>query len=420
MPETSVPPRGQPVKPWAILLAAGQGHRLAAATGGLAKQFLHWQGMPLYWHAAKAMSRSAAVAGIVFVFPPADYDAHAENLRALYAAGDLGLPCLTAVGGALRQDSVRHGLAALPADVSHVLIHDAARPFVSPALIRKICASLESGVPGAIPALPVTDTIKTVSHDLVTGTLPRHTLRAVQTPQGFRLELLLQAHSHAEKQKLNVTDDASLLEELGCEVHVVEGEAANVKITNPEDMDLLRPPHALPRPCTGMGYDVHRYAPGGRPMRLGGVLIPAGPEVAAHSDGDVLLHALTDAILGCAGLGDIGQHFSDKDPRFDNISSALLLDEALDMVRKKGVQLCHADLTLIAQTPRLAPHREEIRKNIARLLALPADCVNLKASTEEGLGFTGRAEGIKAYAVVTAWAGARAAFAPPSFLQRDI
>ena len=418
MSDTSVPPRGQPAKPWAILLAAGQGSRLAAVSGGLAKQFLHWQGMPLYWHSARSMSRSAAVAGIVFVFPPADYAAHAESLRALYAAEDLGLPCLTAAGGPLRQDSVRHGLAVLPANTRHVLIHDAARPFVSPELIRKICASLESSAPGTIPALPVTDTIKTVSHGLVTGTLPRHTLMAVQTPQGFNLDHLLQAHRHAEAQNLNVTDDASLLEALGYEVRVIEGEAANVKITNPEDMDLLQGPPVLPRPCTGMGYDVHRYAPG-RPMRLGGVLIPGGPEVVAHSDGDVLLHALTDAVLGCAGLGDIGQHFSDKDPRFDNISSALLLDEALDMVRQKGVQLCHADLTVVAQTPRLAPYREEIRKNIARLLALPADCVNLKASTEEGLGFTGRAEGIKAYAVVTAWAGARAAFAPPSSLQRD-
>lgn len=418
MSDSSVPPRGQPAKPWAILLAAGQGSRLAAVSGGLAKQFLHWQDMPLYWHSARAMSRSAAVAGIVFVFPPADYAAHAESLRALYAAEDLGLPCLTAAGGPLRQDSVRHGLAVLPANTRHVLIHDAARPFVSPELIRKICASLESGAQATIPALPVTDTIKTVSHGLVTGTLPRHTLMAVQTPQGFSLDHLLQAHRHAEAQNLSVTDDASLLEALGYEVRVVEGEAANVKITNPEDMDLLQGPPALPRPCTGMGYDVHRYAPG-RPMRLGGVLIPGGPEVVAHSDGDVLLHALADAVLGCAGLGDIGQHFSDKDPRFDNISSALLLDEALDMVRQKGVQPCHADLTIVAQTPRLAPYREEIRKNIARLLALPADCVNLKASTEEGLGFTGRAEGIKAYAVVTAWAGARAAFAPPSSLQRD-
>ncbi len=419
MSDISVPPRGQPVKPWAILLAAGQGRRLAAATGGLAKQFLHWQGMPLYWHAARAMSRSAAVAGIVFVFPPADYTAHEENLRALYAAEDLGLPWLTAAGGELRQDSVRHGLTVLPASTRHVLIHDAARPFISPSLIRNICAALESGAPGAVPALPVTDTIKTVSHGLVTGTLPRHTLMAVQTPQGFNLDLLLQAHRHAETEKLNVTDDASLLEALGHEVRVVEGEAANVKITNPEDMDLLRAPSALPRPCTGMGYDVHRYG-SGRPMRLGGVVIPGGPEVVAHSDGDVLLHALTDAVLGCAGLGDIGQHFSDKDPRFENISSALLLDEALDMVRQKGVQLCHADLTIVAQTPRLAPYREEIKKNIARLLALPADCINLKASTEEGLGFTGRAEGIKAYAVVSAWAGARAAFAPPSSLHRDI
>ena len=402
MPESSILSPGQN-KPWAILLAAGQGSRLAAATGGSAKQFISWRGVPLYWHAARAMSRSATVAGIVFVFPQTDHDAHKERLRELHAADDLGLPWLTATGGELRQDSVWNGLCVLPAGARHVLIHDAARPFVMPALIRNVCEALQQGIAGVIPALPVTDTIKTVADGLVTGTLPRQTLVAVQTPQGFSLEHLRQAHLNAQEKGLGVTDDASLLEALGYKVHIVEGEVSNVKITNPDDLALLQDAPALPRPCTGMGYDVHRYAPG-RPMKLGGILIPTGPEVVAHSDGDVLLHALTDAVLGCAGLGDIGQHFSDKDPRFDNISSSLLLDQALDMARQAGVRLCHADLTVVAQTPRLAPYREEIKKNIARLLALPQSCVNVKASTEEGLGFTGRAEGIKAYAVVTAWA----------------
>lgn len=402
MPESSIPSLGQN-KPWAILLAAGQGSRLAAATGGNAKQFISWRGVPLYWHAARAMSRSATVAGIIFVFPQTDHDAHNELLRELHAAEDLGLPWLTATGGEMRQDSVWNGLRTLPAGTRHVIIHDAARPFVTPALIRNVCEALQKGIAGVIPALPVTDTIKTVADGLVTGTLPRQSLVAVQTPQGFSLELLRQAHRHAQEKRLGVTDDASLLEALGHKVHIVEGEVSNVKITNPDDLALLQDASVLPRPCTGMGYDVHRYAPG-RPMKLGGILIPSGPEVVAHSDGDVLLHALTDAVLGCAGLGDIGQHFSDKDPRFDNISSSLLLDQALDMARQAGVRLCHADLTVIAQTPRLAPYREEIKKNIARLLALPPSCVNVKASTEEGLGFTGRAEGIKAYAVVTAWA----------------
>lgn len=412
MPESSIPPPGRN-KPWGILLAAGQGSRLAAVTGGNAKQFISWRGVPLFWHAARAMSRSATVAGIIFVFPKNEHDAHTERLRELHAADDLGLPWLTAVGGELRQDSVWNGLCVLPAGTRHVLIHDAARPFVTPTLIRNVCEALQQGIAGVIPALPVTDTIKTVAAGLVTGTLPRETLAAVQTPQGFSFELLRQAHQHAQKNNLSVTDDASLLEALGHKIHVIEGEASNVKITKPDDLALLQDAPALPRPCTGMGYDVHRYALG-RPMKLGGILIPSGPEVVAHSDGDVLLHALTDAVLGCAGLGDIGQHFSDKDPKFDNISSALLLDQALDMARQAGVRLCHADVTVVAQTPRLAPYREEIKKNIARLLALPPNCVNVKASTEEGLGFTGRAEGIKAYAVVTAWAETAPARVSPS------
>lgn len=418
MPESSIPHPGQ-IKPWAILLAAGQGSRLAAAADGRAKQFLPWRGAPLYWHSARAMSRSAVVAGIVFVFPQNGHAEHEERLRELHVAEDLGIPWLTAVGGEMRQDSVWNALCVLPADARHVLIHDAARPFLTPALVRSVCEALQHGACGVIPAVPVTDTIKTVADGLVTGTLPRQALMAVQTPQGFSSDLLRRAHAHARETGLSVTDDASLLEALGHSVHVVEGEAANVKITNPDDLALLHEAPALPRPCTGMGYDVHRYGPG-RPMRLGGILIPAGPEVVAHSDGDVLLHALTDAVLGCAGLGDIGQHFSDKDPRFDNISSALLLDQALDMARQAGVRLCHADMTVVAQTPRLAPYREEIKKNIARLLALPPACVNLKASTEEGLGFTGRAEGIKAYAAVTAWAEDCPALVPPSPLQRDI
>ena len=400
MPESSIPHPGQ-IKPWAILLAAGQGSRLAAAADGRAKQFLPWRGAPLYWHSARAMSRSAVVAGIVFVFPQNGHAEHEERLRELHVAEDLGIPWLTAVGGEMRQDSVWNALCVLPADARHVLIHDAARPFLTPALVRSVCEALQHGACGVIPAVPVTDTIKTVADGLVTGTLPRQALMAVQTPQGFSSDLLRQAHAHARETGLSVTDDASLLEALGHSVHVVEGEAANVKITRPEDLDLLRDEAPIPSIRTGMGYDVHRYGQG-RPMRLGGVSIPNAPEVLAHSDGDVLLHALSDALLGCACLGDIGQHFSDKDPQFEGISSAILLHQVLDMAREAGCTPCHVDMTIVAQVPKLAPYREEIRKNVARLMGLPASCVNLKATTEEHLGFTGRSEGIKAYAVVTA------------------
>lgn len=390
-------------KPWALILAAGQGRRLSAATAGCAKQFLEWRGAPLYWHAARALSRSAAVAGLVFVFPENQYAQAEEQLRALCRGEDPGLPCLAVAGGGQRQDSVRLGLAAIPAGVRFVLVHDGARPFLSPALARGVCEALRGGAQAVVPALPVTDTIKLVEDGVVTATLPRERLAAVQTPQGFDLALLRQSHQYALGRNLIVTDDAALIEALDHTVRIIPGEATNVKITYPDDLALLQAPPIPLRPRVGMGYDVHRYG-AGHPLKLGGVLIPGAPEVLAHSDGDVLLHALMDALLGCAGLGDIGCHFPDADARFEGISSAILLDQVLEMTRAAGLTLEHADLTIVAQTPRLAPFREEIRRNLCRLLGLPKEQVNLKASTEEGLGFTGRVEGIKAYAVVSALA----------------
>ena len=400
MPEESQP-QCPASKPWALILAAGQGSRLSAVLDGAAKQFLHWRGAPLFWHSARAMSRSATVAGVVFVFPERDMGAAQDMLANLQHRDDLGLPWLVATGGALRQDSVRLGLSVLPAQARSVLIHDAARPFLRPELVRRVCAALAGGAVGVIPAIPVTDTIKMVADGRVTDTLPRADLVAVQTPQGFALDELRAAHAYALRAGLTVTDDAALLEALGHEVCVIPGEANNVKITRPEDLVFLHAAVPERETCTGMGYDVHRFGQG-RPMKLGGVLIPHAPQVLAHSDGDVLLHALIDAILGCACLDDIGAHFPDNDPRFEGISSAVLLHEALDLTREAGVTPRHVDLTLVAQTPRITPWRGEIRKNVARLLGLPLDAVNLKATTEEHLGFTGRAEGIKAYAVVTA------------------
>lgn len=403
--------RASSLRPWALLLAAGRGSRMAAATGGTAKQFLLWKGLPLYWHSALTFSRSAAVAGVVFVFPPDELPAREAELRTLDAHAALGLPWKVACGGAERHDSVRNGLAVLPREATHVLVHDAARPFVSARLVREVRDALADGAQAVIPGLPVTDTIKLVEGERVSATLPRHRLMAVQTPQGFALDALKAAHAAhaaaaAEGGAAPVTDDAMLMEAAGHTVRIVAGEKTNLKITTAEDMAALAPPQAL-LPRTGMGYDVHRFAPdptgpGARPMKLGGLLIDKAPAVLAHSDGDVLLHALCDALLGCACLGDIGDHFSDADAAFDNISSALLLDRVLTLFHRSGLQLCHADLTIVAQKPRLAAHKDAIRKNVARLLHLPPTSVNLKATTEERLGFTGREEGIKAYAVVSA------------------
>ncbi|WP_300803104.1 2-C-methyl-D-erythritol 4-phosphate cytidylyltransferase [uncultured Desulfovibrio sp.] len=404
-------------RPWALLLAAGRGSRMAAATGGTSKQFLIWKDSPLYWHSALTFSRSSAVAGIVFVFPPGELARCEAEVRALDARQPLGLPWAAVEGGAERDDSVRNGLAALPGAAVHVLIHDAARPFMSARLVRTVQAELAAGAVAVIPALPVTDTIKMVEGARVLSTLPRHRLVAVQTPQGFARAELEAAHAArmeeaARGQGQPVTDDAMLMEAAGHAVRVVPGEKTNVKITTVEDMALLSPPPSL-QPRTGMGYDVHRYAqdagdPKARPMKLGGIAIDKAPAVLAHSDGDVLLHALCDALLGCACLGDIGEHFPDADARFDNISSAILLDQVLTRVRRAGLRLCHADMTIVAQRPRLAAFKDAIRRNVARLLQLPPEAVNVKATTEERLGFTGREEGIKAYAVVSAL------YAPPA------
>ncbi len=397
---------------WTLLLAAGRGTRLAAATGGTAKQFLEWHGKPLYWESVRSLSRCARMSGIVFVFPETALEAEKDRVARLMREESPGLAWRAVSGGALRQDSVRNGLDALPRDCTRVLVHDAARPFASPLLVNRILDAMErqqaSGiVGGVIPGVPVTDTIKIVSDGSVSKTPDRASLTAVQTPQGFDRSILQLAHARAKEEKWVVTDDASVLELAGFPVWVVEGESGNRKITSPEDLEMLQEKN-VSEPCVGYGYDVHRYAleetlrQPARPMKLGGIPIPDAPEVLAHSDGDVLLHALMDALLGCIGAGDIGLLFPDSDPAFDNMNSAVLLDEVLGRVRKEGVRITHVDLTIVAQIPRLAPYRETIRKNVARLLGMEPARINMKATTEEGLGFTGEKLGIKAVAVVSA------------------
>lgn len=401
---------------WAVILAAGSGTRLAQALteagGPQRKQYLALDGAPLFWKSACTFARIQAVQGLIFVFPPQDLERMSQAVAELYHRDPLGLPWLACAGGERRQDSVRLGLAALPKPCGSVLVHDAARPFASAALARRVLAALSDELPAAIPGLAVTDTIKRVSaNDIVVDTPERASLRAVQTPQGFRLAPLLAAHARAEAEGWEVTDDAALMERAGHRVVVVQGEEANVKITTPADLPLLQPREAT-APRTGWGYDVHRYLAQdedspkvlakARPMMLGGVAIAGAPQVLAHSDGDVLLHALTDALLGIACAGDIGQLFPDTDAAFENMPSAIFVTEALKRVRLAGFRPMHADLTVIAQTPKLAPHKARIAAQVAQLLELPVDAVNVKATTEEGLGFTGEKRGLKAVAVVTA------------------
>jgi 2-C-methyl-D-erythritol 4-phosphate cytidylyltransferase / 2-C-methyl-D-erythritol 2,4-cyclodiphosphate synthase len=385
---------------WTIILAAGRGSRLASSTGGKCKQFLHHEGHPLYWRSVLTMSAIPELAGVVLVFPAQELDRCRAELENLKNIGDPGVRILAVSGGDRRQDSVRLGLAALPRDCERVLVHDSARPFFSAALVHTLLAGLTGEACGVIPAIAVTDTVKQVEDDLVLATPPRETLRAAQTPQLFPTALLRRIHEQALAEDWEVTDDAGMIERAGFAVRVVPGETANLKITTPEDLRVLATPAPLPVPCTGFGYDVHAYG-GNRPMVLGGMPIAGAPFIKAHSDGDVLLHALCDAILGCLGLGDIGEHFPDSDEKFENISSAILLSEVMDKARSQGLTISHVDLTVIAQTPRLAPHKTAIRGNVARLLELSDLQVNVKATTEEHLGFTGRKEGIKAVAVVT-------------------
>jgi 2-C-methyl-D-erythritol 4-phosphate cytidylyltransferase / 2-C-methyl-D-erythritol 2,4-cyclodiphosphate synthase len=420
MTSTGQHPSDKPL--WAVLLAAGSGVRLAqalASGSGPAprKQYLDLHGAPLFWHSARTLARVQAVKGLVLVFPPEDCERLAAQVAGLDAGEPLGLPWRICAGGARRQDSVRLGLAELPGDCTAVLVHDSARPFASAALVRRVAEALAGATVAAIPGLGVTDTIKTVDLDnVVVDTPDRASLRAVQTPQGFLLAPLLAAHQRAQAEGWEVTDDAGLMERAGHPVTVVPGEEANVKITTPADLALLSSPLNEARPPrTGWGYDVHRFQRPGeadpkvlaqaRPMMLGGVAIPGGPKVLAHSDGDALLHALTDALLGIACAGDIGQLFPDTDQAFENMPSAVFVTEALRRVRAMGYRPVHADLTVIAQAPKLGPHKARMAAQIAQLLELPPDCVNVKATTEEGLGFTGEKRGLKAVAVVTALPG---------------
>ncbi len=408
---------------WAVILSAGQGSRFSSGDGKLPKQFVDCLGKPLFWHAARNMAGCAPLCGLVFVFPDDPIaekqellERYAELLREIDPRNELGLERRIAIGGRDRRDSSLAGVRALPSSCKAVLIHDAARPNVSPELAMRVAQALLDGHAAVVPGLPVTDTVKRCdAGSFVTRTVDREGLYAIQTPQGFYVEPLLLAHEKARSGSWEVTDDAMIMEKAGFAVIVVKGDPDNIKITYREDLRMLysRAGASLMDaggcaygkagglvPCTGFGYDVHRYG-GGRPFVLGGVPIATDITVSAHSDGDTLLHALVDALLGLAGAGDIGRLFPDTDETYANMESGIFLAEALSLCREKGIILTHADVTVIAQVPRLAPHRENISANLAKLMQLPKHAVNVKATTEEGLGFTGEKKGIKVVAVVS-------------------
>lgn len=383
-------------KNWAIILAAGNGSRMGESTRGIPKQFFDWNGFPLYWHSLIAFAHSGCVDGVILAFPEKELDSEKVRIEKLLKRNDPGILIKVVSGGARRQDSVSNSIKLLPQDCTRVFIHDGARPFLKASLIFRLNDSFNNELDGIVPILRITDTVKEIQQEnFINRTLDRNSLVCVQTPQVFNAEKFRQVCT-IEK---DVTDDAALMEEMGYKIGFIEGDMENRKITVPSDLTYLKRNHKG-ETRTGFGYDVHKFG-GSRPLKLGGVSIPFNKGVEAHSDGDVLLHALIDALLGSAGLGDIGEHFPDSDPSFDNISSSILLDETLSMLSEKQLRVVNTDITIVAQRPNLKIWKQSIIRNISRLLNISEDRVSVKATTEEGLGFTGACEGIKAYAVVT-------------------
>ncbi|RAI60452.1 bifunctional 2-C-methyl-D-erythritol 4-phosphate cytidylyltransferase/2-C-methyl-D-erythritol 2,4-cyclodiphosphate synthase [Roseicella frigidaeris] len=371
----------------ALLMTAGRGTRFGADQP---KQYLPLLGRPVLRHAAEALLAEATVTLLQPVC------AAGEEAR---VAGLLqGLPALPPVpGGATRQESVRAGLEALARRESPpaiVLVHDAARPVIPPGTIPALLAAL-ARAPGAIPAQPVADTIKRGAEGIVLATLPRAGLYRAQTPQAFRFETLLAAHRATAEE---ATDDAQLLEGMGAGVALVPGAETNVKITFPEDLARVEA-HLMTRmlPRIGTGFDVHRTEPG-RPMVLCGVTIPCEFGLEGHSDADVGIHALCDAIYGALAEGDIGRWFPPSEMRWKGADSAQFLRHAAERIAARGGVLANADVTLLCERPKIGPHREAMQARLAGLLGVEPERIGVKATTTERLGFTGRGEGIAAQA----------------------
>jgi 2-C-methyl-D-erythritol 4-phosphate cytidylyltransferase / 2-C-methyl-D-erythritol 2,4-cyclodiphosphate synthase len=373
----------------AVIVAAGAGRR---AGGDVPKQWRHLRGRPVVLWSAESLA-AAGASELVVVVAPED-DAHADALFA-------GLPGLKIVaGGAERIDSVRAGLAAVSPAAQAVLIHDAARPFVTSSHVRELLAALETA-DGALPALAVSDTVKRAGPDrLVSGTTDRAGLWRAQTPQAFRRQAILDAYA-AWPAAETPTDDSAVLERAGGRVRLTTGDPMLMKLTYPEDFPMAERLAGGARITRiGQGIDAHRFGPGGE-CWLCGIAVPHDQGLVGHSDADAGLHALTDAILGAIAEGDIGDHFPPTDPQWKGASSDKFLLHALELVRAKGGRVLNVDVTLICERPKIKPHRLAMRERVADLLQLPLDRVSVKATTMEEMGFTGRREGLAAQAIAT-------------------
>lgn len=380
---------------YAVVVAAGRGVRMGAAVN---KVLLPLCGELVIRHAVRAFCEADEIDGVVVV---ASAD-ETEQMRA--ALCGLEKLCAIVPGGSTRQESVKNGLDALPKEARIALVHDGARPLISRELIAR-CIRQTEDCGSAVVCTPVTDTVKVEKDGCVVRTLDRSQLRAVQTPQCFFAGELKAAYEAAARDGVSVTDDASVMEHAGHSVHLLESSEVNFKLTTPEDLrraeDIIGERRFMQRlPRTGFGYDVHKLV-SGRRLILCGKEIPWEKGLDGHSDADVAVHALMDALLGAACLGDIGRLYPDNDPAFEGADSMKLLADVLRRVKDAGYAVVHADVTIVAQKPKLMPYMDEMRRNLED--AMPGAQVNVKATTTERLGFEGRGEGISAQAVATIW-----------------
>jgi 2-C-methyl-D-erythritol 4-phosphate cytidylyltransferase/2-C-methyl-D-erythritol 2,4-cyclodiphosphate synthase len=374
----------------AIIAAGGAGRRLGA---DVPKQLIDIGGGSMLQHTIRAFLTHPRVSDVVVALPRATEHG---DLAAL--APDRASALQAVAGGARRQDSVANAFDHVPASSEIVLIHDAARPFVTASLIgRTIDAASAHGA--AIAAMPSHDTVKRVERGVIRETIPRETIYLAQTPQGFRRDVLAAAVALG-RSGVDATDEAALAERAGFPVHVVEGEPGNVKITTEDDLRAARQ-RTTGRARTGRagtGYDLHRLVDG-RPLLLAGIAIPSERGALGHSDADVVCHAATDAILGAAGLGDIGRHFPDTDPRWKDASSLVLLEQAAAMVRDAGFEVGNLDVTVILERPKIKDYVDAMRERIGAAIGVDASRVSVKGKTNEGVDAVGRGEAIAAHAI---------------------
>ena len=382
-----------------IIAAAGKGRRMALEKN---KVLTELAGKPMLQYSLELFNACPGIGEIIVVASAEDVD----DVSAI--ANNCNCKIKTVIGGAERQQSIANALAALDVRSEYVMVHDGARPLLQAAQLDSLIAKLCGDSAALILAVPVKDTIKTVEAGLVCSTPERSKLWAVQTPQAFDTKTLVNAYKYATAQGYLGTDDASLVEYTGLKVSVVESSYENIKITTPEDMevaegilrrrDMRFNSAAVPR--VGMGYDVHKLVEG-RKLWLGGVDVPHGCGLLGHSDADVLLHAVMDALLGAAGEGDIGRHFPDTDEKYRGACSMDLLRHVVTVISAHGYGINNIDATIVAQSPKLAHFIPEMVRNIAAACAISEKCVNVKATTTEELGFAGRKEGIASYAIAS-------------------